>query len=349
MIAAPHTGLRFPAVAALRRLARPARFVGAELALWGSIYLGYLAVRGATVGGAREAVANARDLLALEGAIGIGHEGRVQDSLGFAHEALSAYYMAGFAPLIVGVLVWTAIHRRDVYRRLRTLLLVSITLALIGYVFYPTAPPRLVPELGMADTVGLSSGHDNGSFAGVRFNPYAAMPSMHVGWSLLVGIVGFAAARRRLVRVLSVAHPAVMTVTVTATGNHYFVDSIAGALVALAGIAVVWAVTRRPRRARAHVGAGSSPAPTLRGWRPSTSSTAPSEAATTGELRVSQLRSRAGPATTPGRSPAPAASSTWSWTARRCSPRSARVASRARPRSSSGCSHGRRPALARLR
>ena len=346
MIAAPHTGLRLPAPAALRRLARPARFVGAELALWGSIYLGYLAVRGATVGGAREAVANARDLLALEGAIGIGHEASVQGSLGFAHDALSAYYMAGFAPLIVAVLVWTAIHRRDVYRRLRTLLLVSITLALIGYVFYPTAPPRLVPELGMADTVGLSNGHDNGSFAGVRFNPYAAMPSMHVGWSLLVGIVGFAAARRRLVRALSVAHPAVMTVTVTATGNHYFVDSIAGALVALAGVAVVWAFARRPRRAG--VGAGTAPAPTLRRWRPSTSSTAPSEAATTGELRVSQLRSRAGPATTPGRSPAPAASSTWSWTARRCSPRNARVATRARRRSSSGCSHDG-PARAGLR
>ena len=54
------------------------------------------------------------------------------------------------------------------------------------------APPRLVEGLGIADTVGLSGGHDEGSFMGVSFNPYAAMPSMHVGWSLLVGIAGSA-------------------------------------------------------------------------------------------------------------------------------------------------------------
>jgi membrane-associated phospholipid phosphatase len=102
----------------------------------------------------------------------------------------------------------------------------------------PTAPPRLMHGLGIADTVGLS-GHDTGSFAGIKFNPYAAMPSMHVGWSLLVGLIGFRVARRRIVRVLFLVHPVVMAMTVTATGNHYFLDSIVGVLVALSAAAIV--------------------------------------------------------------------------------------------------------------
>ena len=64
------------------------------------------------------------------------------------------------------------------------MLFISLGIALVVYLAFPTAPPRLVPGLGIADTVGLS-GHDTGSFAGVRFNPYAAMPSLHVGWSIL--------------------------------------------------------------------------------------------------------------------------------------------------------------------
>ena len=100
--------------------------------------------------------------------------------------------MIGFAPLIVAVLVWLGLCDRDCYRELRMLLFVSLAIAVVFYVLYPTAPPRLVPSLGIADTDG-PAGHDTGSFAGIRFNPYAAMPSMHVGWSLLVGLVGYRA------------------------------------------------------------------------------------------------------------------------------------------------------------
>jgi membrane-associated phospholipid phosphatase len=102
----------------------------------------------------------------------------------------------------------------------------------------PTAPPRLVEGLGIADTVGLA-GHDSGSFAGIKFNPYAAMPSMHVGWSLLIGLIGFRVARRPLLKAVFVLHPILMAITVTATGNHYFLDSIVGILVALSAVALL--------------------------------------------------------------------------------------------------------------
>ena len=98
----------------------------------------------------------------------------------------SAYYMLGFGPVIVEPARLAGGRAPRLYVQLRTLLFVSLAIALIVYVAFPTAPPRLVPGLGIADTVGLA-GHDTGSFAGVRFNPYAAMPSLHVGWSVLAG------------------------------------------------------------------------------------------------------------------------------------------------------------------
>jgi hypothetical protein len=150
----------------------------------------------------------------------------------------SAYYLLGFGPLTASVLLFLGLRRPDAYRELRTWLLVALAIASIGYFLLPTAPPRLVPHLGIADTVGLSS-HDTGSIGGIPFDPYAAMPSMHVGWSLLVALVVFRVTRRRITRALFALHPLLMAITVTATGNHYFADEIAGALVALAAVGIV--------------------------------------------------------------------------------------------------------------
>jgi hypothetical protein len=251
-------GARVPA-----GLTRPARFIAFELVLWASLYFAYLAVRGIAIGSAAEARANASELVAFERAAGLFHEATVQRALDGFTGGLSVYYMLGFGPMVAATLVWLAVRRRDEYRVLRSALLVSIMIASIGYVAFPAMPPRLMPHLGIADTVGLSGGHDQGSFAGVRFNPYGAMPSMHVGWSLLIGIVGYRAARRRAVRALYAAHPFMMAVAVTATGNHYFVDSIVGVLVALSGLGLVRLVAaRRAGRApEAVIGASSAPAP----------------------------------------------------------------------------------------
>ena len=211
------------------------RFALLEVALWSSLYPAYLAIRGSTIGKPDEAIAHATRLVNLERTVGLFHETYLQRLVGSSVDFFSVYYMLGFGPTILSVLVWLGLRHRDRYRELRTLLFGSLGLAVISYVFYPTAPPRLLPSLGVADTVGMTA-HDTGSIAGIHFNPYAAMPSMHVGWSLLVGLVGFRAASNRALRCLFVLHPLVMAVTVTATGNHYFVDSIAGAAAALAAV-----------------------------------------------------------------------------------------------------------------
>jgi hypothetical protein len=218
-----------------------ARFAGFELGLWAALYGAYLTTRNFAIGSADEAFANASMLIDVERGLGAFHEVAVQRALATdlgLERFFDLYYMVGFGPLIGVVLVWLILRHRGEYRELRTWLLFSIAIASIGYVLLPTAPPRLVDGIGIADTVGLS-GHDTGSVGGVKFNPYAAMPSMHVGWSLLVGLIGFRVARRRLVKALFVAHPLVMALTVTATGNHYFLDSVVGALVALTAVVIV--------------------------------------------------------------------------------------------------------------
>lgn len=228
-------------------LVRTFRFVGFELGLWAGLYAAYLALRNVAIGSADEAFSNAATVVDVERALGIFHEVTVQDALAVAlglERFFDLYYMVGFGPVIFATLAWLVLRHRDAYRELRTVLLLSIAIASLAYILLPTAPPRLVAGLGIADTVGLA-GHDTGSFAGIKFNPYAAMPSMHVGWSLLVGLIGLRVARRPAARALFAVHPVLMALTVTATGNHYFLDSIVGVAVALTALALVHAP--RPR------------------------------------------------------------------------------------------------------
>ena len=99
------------------------------------------------------------------------------------------------------------------------------------YVVYPAAPPRL-SGLGFADTVTDNAGINLSSESlGSLYNPFAAVPSLHFGYALLVGGVVFALARRRWVRWIGAAYPPFMLFTIVATGNHFLLDAAAGGLV----------------------------------------------------------------------------------------------------------------------
>jgi len=220
-----------------------ARFAVVELGVWAAVYGSYLAVRGLTIGSPKAALAHAVDVVDIERAVGIFREDAVQQHLAPLTGVLSTYYVLGFAPLIAVMTIWLGLRRRGLYRRLRNALLVSVSMATFAYVFFPTAPPRLA-GLGIADTVGMSA-HDTGSLFGIRFNPYAAVPSMHVGWSVVIAYFGCQAVRRPILRALFLAHPVVMALAVTATGNHFFFDCITGAAVAVLTL-VVMNRRRRP-------------------------------------------------------------------------------------------------------
>ncbi|HEY7034353.1 MAG TPA: phosphatase PAP2 family protein [Thermomicrobiales bacterium] len=126
------------------------------------------------------------------------------------------------------------------YRRYRRVFLLSMVIALPWYALYPLAPPRFMPEYGFVDTLavyGPSYFKDNGFVAA---NHYAAMPSMHVGWTT-IGAFMLAAAipYKRIGAILGALHVAMMGLTVMVTGNHYLLDIVGGWLVVAAAFGVV--------------------------------------------------------------------------------------------------------------
>lgn len=201
-----------------------------------------------------QALANAHAVLAAEAAVGLAVEGAVQAFvLGAAPVAhfLNHYYMLMHVPPMLALLGWTYYHRADVYPALRT---VFVTVTLLGHVLhwtFPTAPPRLVPDAGFVDTLALLD-HPlayQGATTGAFVNPYAAMPSLHFAWALLVaGALFFLLGRPW--RYLAPVHPALMLFAIVGTGNHFVLDAFAGAALAtgVAAVARVASLRARDRR-----------------------------------------------------------------------------------------------------
>ena len=108
------------------------------------------------------------------------------------------YLNAQFS-IALGFLVWLYLFRNETYYFVRNMFVVSMCLALIGYIGYPTAPPRMFPHDGFVDTINAFSGvnHDS-ALAKIFINPYAAVPSMHCAFALMIGGTGFMVCRHRL-------------------------------------------------------------------------------------------------------------------------------------------------------
>jgi hypothetical protein len=106
-------------------------------------------------------------------------------------------------------------------------------LAILGYVLYPTAPPRFFPEWGFQDSVSTMFGVEtNDTRVDTLFNPYAAVPSMHIGFSLMIGWSLARLVRHPALRVWWRVYPVVVLFVIVATANHFLVDAVLGAVVA---------------------------------------------------------------------------------------------------------------------
>lgn len=216
-----------------------------EIGLVALGFLLYFVVRGAVVDRTGEALANARDIVDLEVALGVFVEPTVQqwvlDSDLLRRLSNFAYFWLDF-PLIILiglVMFWRARHA---YTLLRDALLISGGFALILYWAYPVAPPRFLTEWGFVDTLELYSNLSYQAQSTQAFvNPYAAVPSLHVGWAALVIVGVFAATRNWLARLGAIAVFALQSFAVVGTGNHYVLDGVAGIVVCAGGLAVaVW-------------------------------------------------------------------------------------------------------------
>ena len=129
-------------------------------------------------------------------------------------------------------LIWLYLARNHAYYFVRNMFLVAMALALVGYTVFPTAPPRFLPEWGFTDTVANFVGEAAENSANVLYNPFAAVPSMHVAFALMIGIPAFMLVRNRVLKALWLIYPLVVTFVVMVTANHYWLDAALGALVA---------------------------------------------------------------------------------------------------------------------
>jgi hypothetical protein len=158
----------------------------------------------------------------------------------------------------LGVVAWLFVEHRGRFALVRNVVFLTNALALVGYELFPLAPPRLASGLQYAghtvhfrDTMrhALGTGTLNGTPIG--YNPFSAMPSLHVAWALIVGACLLLMARNPLIRILGVVYPAVMIFAVVITANHFLLDAV-GAAVAV-GLATVLALSLQvvARRLRA--------------------------------------------------------------------------------------------------
>jgi membrane-associated phospholipid phosphatase len=224
--------------------------------LWqaGLVALGvfvYFRVRGLTEGSVDLANEHARDIVQLERSLGINVESGLQDLVA-PSASLQTFanwiYVWGHWPVIIVTMLWLAWRHRVEFLRLRDAMMVSGALGLVVFMSYPVTPPRLA-GLGLADTVTEQSEAYRVLQPPAFVNQYAAMPSLHSGWDLLVGMAIISAASTLALKVVGFAMPVLMAFAVVATANHYIVDVVAGVALALVGHAVaLWLERRRAAR-----------------------------------------------------------------------------------------------------
>jgi hypothetical protein len=186
----------------------------------------YELARGLVVSDAREADHHAGEVVTLERWLHLFLEANVQHAaraLAVLTSLLGTAYLTLHLAVTAGVLLWLHQRRQAAFAFVRTTLLLASALALVGFLTYPTAPPGLA-GIGIADTV--SNGHVdlNKGLVSSLYNPYAAVPSMHIGYALIVAASLLLYARRPLVRALGALYPPFVLLVVVATGNHFLRD-----------------------------------------------------------------------------------------------------------------------------
>ena len=229
-----------------------------QLLLFGGAYYLYRIVRGIVDGEVTTAFSHARWIVNLERGLHLFFEPSVQTwTLGkswLIHTADFTYVNAHFV-ITTAFLVWLYFWRNDAFYFVRNMFMVAMGLALVLYVVFPTAPPRFLPEWGFTDTVSDFFGQGASHSASVLYNPYAAMPSMHVAFALMIGVSGVRLIKLKVARVFWSLYPLFISFVVIATANHFWLDAAVGGLVAATAAYSAAALARARPHAWAFAGA----------------------------------------------------------------------------------------------
>jgi len=228
---------------AIPRLPRAATFVWRnglwDLSVMALAFAFYTVVREFSSGRHTEATFNGITVVQTEQHLGLFHEASIQ-ALFMPSETMirvfNSIYTYGHFWLIGVVAVWLFIWHRERFLLIRNAVLITGAISLLCFNLYPVAPPRLMPgAFGAIDTLALFS-RVNYENSGFFVNNYAALPSLHVAWNLLICLGIATTVRHPVVRFFCMVMPLVMSMTVVVTGNHYIIDVIAGYIVAMVGL-----------------------------------------------------------------------------------------------------------------
>lgn len=225
-----------------------------EIGLIAAVYIVYAISRGSLPDKASIAFENAKDIISLEKTMGIFIE---QDIQSFFLESdiwiniVNAIYTYCYFPALIVFALWAYWRHRSKYKIMRTVFVISAILSFIIFAIYPVAPPRFfngihyAENLGFVDTLAQYwSSYDISIQA--LYNPYAAMPSLHQGWTLMVGIGLVWMSKSWIVRALGVALPTAMFVGILATGNHFILDAVGGAIIIAISIGLTILLAKLP-------------------------------------------------------------------------------------------------------
>ncbi|HEX5559637.1 MAG TPA: phosphatase PAP2 family protein [Gaiellales bacterium] len=252
MLAIPQRAAATGAARLRSALPRGPRDLVRQIVIVSLFDIAYELSRVLATGGRGTALAHARSVVGAERSLGIFHELSVQrfalDAPGIVMDVANwTYFNAQFTVTFL-FLLWAYLRHTDRYWTIRNTVIAADAIGLIGYLTYPTAPPRMFPRLGFTDTLnGAAVNHHSGAIASLA-NPYAAMPSLHTAYALIFGVSGVALARRWWVRGIWALYPGLVVFSIVATANHFILDAVAGAAVALVAGTITTAVL--PHRTR---------------------------------------------------------------------------------------------------
>src|SRR3954452_23167821 len=215
-------------------------------------YNGYRLVRGLAddPGVTAAAFDHARSLIGIEKGLHLFIEPAVNGwaSGTLVGDAGSWLYLNAQTSVTVGCLAFLYLFHNRSFYFVRNMFMVAMGLALVGYMVYPTAPPRFLPEWGFSDSVAQFThvGHDNHTVDAL-FNPYAAVPSMHVCFALLIGLSLSKLVGNRVGKIFWAIYPLIVVFVIVATGNHFLSDAFLGAVTAgISAYAATWLARARP-------------------------------------------------------------------------------------------------------
>lgn len=292
------------------RLTHRGRQIVREIAVIAVAITLYFGVRGMITTRVGPAYQNAVRVIDLEKSADIFVEPRLQRAV-ISHDwladALGAIYIYGHWPVLIATLLWLLIRHRETYQKFRNAMLLSGAVGLVIFAVFPVAPPRFLTGYGFVDTVTDRIPAYRVLQPPGFTNQYAAVPSLHFGWNLLMGIAWFRVSGSRAGKLFGVIMPPLMFMAIVLTANHFIFDGIAGgsacALRPVRGIPSASALHRaRPARVRAR----RPPPPAT------TSQGAPWHRFTPICLSTARSRSPIAPATT-SRSPNEPSSSAATW------------------------------------